>query len=90
MKISIHTDFRRGTISNSVSHLYSMGINSAARLSWLGLFALSIPAEEKKSIMAEQFKRNVQKSGLYCLHDIILLLFVRNPSQSRGTVLVAS
>lgn len=25
-----------------------MGINSAARLSWLGLLALSIPAEEKR------------------------------------------
>lgn len=48
MNVIVHTDIRRGTIRKRVSYLYSMGINSAARLSWLGLFAVSIPAEEEE------------------------------------------
>lgn len=47
IQISVHTDCKRGTIRNSVSNLYSMGNNSAARFSWPGLLAGSIPAEEK-------------------------------------------
>lgn len=59
MNAAGETAERRGNMSGSVGHLYSTGINSAARLAWAGLSAGEIPTR-KESVCAHQVAKTNQ------------------------------
>lgn len=52
---------RRENMSKSVGHLYSMGINSAARLTWAGLSVAEIPKRKENVSQGGRLTSSVGK-----------------------------